>query len=99
MADQDGSDGANINGCSARACVRVCVTVGNAHPGGPLTSKRRVTLGLTGMGKALNEQRRADAAFDALCFEDHIGFRNGRRMPTKLKFAALRQAACVIDFD
>lgn len=36
------------------------------HP----TSERLVTLGLTGMASALDEQRRAAAAFDALCFED-----------------------------
>ena len=71
------------------------------HP----TSERLVTLGLTGMAKALDEQRRAGATFEALCFEDRLGLlvdreaaeRDGKRMTARLKFAALRQAACVED--
>ncbi len=54
------------------------------------------------MAKALDEQRRADAAFDALCFEDRFGFlaeRGGKRMTARLRLAALRQAACVKNFD
>lgn len=73
------------------------------HP----TSERLVALGLTGMAKALDEQRRAVATFDALCFEDRLGLlvdceaaeRDGKRMTARLKFAALRQAACVEDLD
>ena len=73
------------------------------HP----TSERLVILGLTGMAKALDEQRRADATFDALCFEDRLGLlvdreaaeRDSKRLTGRLKFAALRQAACVQDLD
>lgn len=73
------------------------------HP----TSERLITLGLTGMAKALDEQRRADATFEALGFEDRLGLlvdreaaeRDGKRMTARLKFAALRQAACVEDLD
>ena len=73
------------------------------HP----TSERLITLGLTGMAKALDEQRRADATFEPLCFEDRLGLlvdreaaeRDGKRLTARLKFAALRQAACVEDLD
>lgn len=73
------------------------------HP----TSERLVTLGLSGMAKALDEQRRADATFEALCFEDRLGLlvdreaaeRDAKRLTARLKFAALRQAACVEDID
>jgi hypothetical protein len=73
------------------------------HP----TSERLITLGLTGMAKALDEQRRADATFEPLGFEDRLGLlvdreaaeRDGKRMTARLKFAALRQAACVEDLD
>lgn len=73
------------------------------HP----TSERLVTLGLTGMAKALDEQRRADATFEPLGFEDRLGLlvdreaaeRDGKRLTARLKFAALRQAACVEDLD
>jgi DNA replication protein DnaC len=73
------------------------------HP----TSERLVALGLSGMAKALDEQRRADAAFEALCFEDRLGLlvdreaaeRDAKRLTARLKFAALRQAACVEDLD
>jgi DNA replication protein DnaC len=73
------------------------------HP----TSDRLVTLGLTGMAKALDEQRRADATFEPLGFEDRLGLlvdreaaeRDGKRLTARLKFAALRQAACVEDLD
>ncbi len=73
------------------------------HP----TSERLITLGLTGMAKALDEQRRADATFEALGFEDRLGLlvdreaaeRDGKRLTARLKFAALRQAACVEDLD
>ena len=39
------------------------------HP----TSERLITLGLTGMAKALDEQRRADTTFEPLGFEDRLG--------------------------
>jgi DNA replication protein DnaC len=73
------------------------------HP----TSERLVTLGLSGMAKALDEQRRVDATFEALCFEDRLGLlvdreaaeRDAKRLTARLKFAALRQAACVEDID
>ncbi len=73
------------------------------HP----TSERLITLGLTGTAKALDEQRRADATFEPLGFEDRLGLlvdreateRDGKRMTARLKFAALRQAACVEDLD
>jgi len=73
------------------------------HP----TSERLITLGLNGMAKALDEQRRADATFEPLGFEDRLGLlvdreaaeRDGRRLTARLKFAALRQAACVEDLD
>ena len=73
------------------------------HP----TSERLITLGLTGMAKALDEQRRADTTFEPLGFEDRLGLlvdreaaeRDARRLTARLKFAALRQAACVEDLD
>lgn len=71
------------------------------------TSEWHVALGRTGMAKALDEQRRADATFEPLCFEDRLGLlvereaaeRDGKRMSARLKLAALRQAACVEDLD
>lgn len=73
------------------------------HP----TSERLVALGLTGMAKALDEQRQAPVTFDALSFEERIGLlvdreaaeRDAKRLIARLKFAALRQAACVEDLD
>ena len=73
------------------------------HP----TSERLTALGLTGMAKALDEQRRADATFEPLGFEDRLGLlvdreaaeRGAKRLTARLKFAALRQAACVEDLD
>lgn len=73
------------------------------HP----TSDRLLALGLTGMAKALDEQRRVPDTFDGLTFEDRLGLlvdheaaeRDAKRLLTRLKFAALRQAACVEDLD
>ena len=73
------------------------------HP----TSERLIALGLTGMARALDEQRRADTTFEPLGFEDRLGLlvdqeaaeRDARRLTARLKFAALRQAACVEDLD
>lgn len=73
------------------------------HP----TSERLAALGLTGMARALDEQRQAGAALESLGFEDRLGLlvdreaaeRDARRLTSRLKFAALRQAACVEDID
>ena len=71
------------------------------HP----THERLITLGLAGMAKALEEQRRSPD-LDALSFEDasDCGRSRSRRarhqtFTTRLKFAALRQSACVEDLD
>ena len=72
------------------------------HP----THERLIALGLTGMAKAFEEQRRSpDLA--ALSFEERVGLlvdreaaeRDTKRLTTRLKFAALRQSACVEDVD
>ena len=47
------------------------------HP----TSERLITLGLTGMAKALDEQRRADTTFEPLGFEDRLGLLVDRGEP------------------
>lgn len=73
------------------------------HP----TSDRLEAIGLTGMAKALDEQRRAGATFDPLGFEERLGLlvdreaaeRDARKLATRLRFAALRHAACVEDID
>ena len=72
------------------------------HP----THERLITLGLTGMAKALEEQRRSPD-LDALSFEERVELlvdreaaeRDTKRLTTRLKFAALRQSACVEDVD
>jgi DNA replication protein DnaC len=72
------------------------------HP----THERLLALGLAGMAKALEEQRRQpDIA--ALSFEERLGLmvdreaaaRDSKRLVARLKFAALRQAAVVEDID
>ena len=72
------------------------------HP----TEQRLVALGLAGMAKALEEQRRhPDIA--ALPFEDRLGLlvdreaidRENKRLTSRLKFAGLRQNAVVEDVD
>ena len=72
------------------------------HP----TEQRLVALGLAGMAKALEEQRRQpDVA--ALPFEDRLGLlvdreaidRENKRLASRLKFAGLRQNAVVEDVD
>jgi IstB-like ATP binding protein len=58
------------------------------------------------MAKALEEQRRSPD-LDALSFEERVGLlvdregaeRDTKRLTTRLKFAALRQSACVEDVD
>ena len=72
------------------------------HP----THEQLITLGLTGMAKALEEQRRSPD-LDALSFEERVGLlvdreaaeRDTKRLATRLKSAALRQSACVEDVD
>ena len=73
-----------------------------AHP----TQEQLIALGLTGMAKALDDQRRSpDIA--ALGFEERLGLlvdreaaeRESRRMATRLKFAALRHDASIEDID
>ena len=72
------------------------------HP----TEQRLIALGLAGMAKALEEQRRLpDMA--ALAFEERLGLmvdrealeRQNKRLVTRLKFAGLRQNAVVEDVD
>ena len=72
------------------------------HP----THERLLTLGLIGMAEALEEQRRSPD-LDALSFEERVGplvdreaaEQDAKRLTTRLKFAALRQSACVEDLD
>ncbi len=72
------------------------------HP----TEQRLIDLGLAGMAKALEEQRRLpDVA--ALSFEERLGLlvdrealsRSNKRLSNRLKFAGLRQTAVVEDVD
>jgi DNA replication protein DnaC len=73
-----------------------------AHP----THERLIALGLAGMARAFEEQR-ASPDILALSFEERVGImadreaadRDSRRTATRLKFAALRQNACVEDID
>ena len=67
------------------------------HP----THDRLITLGLTGMAKALEEQRKqpdiATLAFEerlALLVDREATERENKRLTTRLKFASLRQSAC-----
>jgi DNA replication protein DnaC len=72
------------------------------HP----THERLIALGLAGMARAFEEQR-ASPDLAALTFEERVGImadreaaeRDTKRMTTRLKFAALRQNACVEDID
>ena len=72
------------------------------HP----THERLIALGLTGMAKALEEQRRqSDLA--ALDFEERLAMmidretieRENKRLASRLKFARLRQSAVVEDVN
>jgi DNA replication protein DnaC len=73
-----------------------------AHP----THERLLALGLTGMAKAFDEQRR-QPDLEALAFEERLALlleretteRENKRLVARLKFAALRQAAAVEDVD
>jgi hypothetical protein len=73
-----------------------------AHP----TQERLLSLGLTGMANALDDQRRQpDIA--ALSFEERLAppldretmERENKRLTTRLRLAALRQEAIVEDVD
>ncbi|WP_246740823.1 IS21-like element helper ATPase IstB [Mesorhizobium sp. NZP2298] len=72
------------------------------HP----THERLIALRLSGMAKAFEEQRRSPD-LGALSFEERIELlvdreaaaRDTKRLTTRLKFAALRQSACVEDVD
>ena len=72
------------------------------HP----THDRLLALGLSGIAKALDEQRRS-TAFDDLSFEDRLGLlvdreateRDNKKLASRLKFAALRQDASVEVLD
>ena len=72
------------------------------HP----THGRLVTLGLTGMAKALDEQQRqpdiATLAFEerlALLVDREATERENKRLVSRLRFASLRQNAAVEDID
>jgi len=72
------------------------------HP----TSDRLRELGLIGMARALEEQRRQPEA-ETLSFEDRLAMmvdrealeRDGKRLATRLRFAGLRQQATPEDVD
>jgi DNA replication protein DnaC len=72
------------------------------HP----THDRLIALGLTGMAKALEDQRRQPDIV-ALAFEERVAMmidretieRENKRLITRLKFACLRQSAVVEDVD
>src|SRR5271155_1399858 len=73
-----------------------------SHP----THERLISLGLPGMAKAFDDQRRS-SDIAALSFEERTGLmvdreaaeRDSKRLSTRLKFAALRQNAVVEDVD
>ena len=72
------------------------------HP----TLSRLVTLGLTGMAKAFDEQQR-QPDITALAFEERFALlvdretteRENKRLVNRLRFAKLRQNAVVEDID
>ena len=72
------------------------------HP----TYERLIALGLTGMAKALEEQRRHND-LAALDFEERLALmidretieRENKRLVGRLKFARLRQSAVVEDIN
>jgi DNA replication protein DnaC len=72
------------------------------HP----THDRLIALGLTGMAKALEEQRR-QPDIEALSFEERLALlvdreaieRENKKLSNRLKFAGLRQTATIEDAD
>ena len=72
------------------------------HP----TSERLRSLGLVAMAQALEEQRR-QPDLEGLGFEERLALlvereatgREDKRLRARLKFAGLRQSACVEDID
>ncbi len=72
------------------------------HP----THDRLTALGLTGMAKALEDQRRQPDV-EALSFEERFALlvdreaieRENKRLSNRLKFAGLRQTATIEDAD
>src|SRR3984885_6987826 len=72
------------------------------HP----TQERLTALGLSGMAKALEEQRRQPDV-EALAFEERLALlvdreaieRENKRLVSRLKFAGLRQNAVIEDLD
>jgi len=72
------------------------------HP----TYDRLIALGLTGMARALEEQR-SQPDVSALTFEERLALlidretaeRNNKRLANRLKFAGLRQNAVVEDIN
>jgi DNA replication protein DnaC len=79
---------------------------GAAPERGRPTHERLLALGLTGMAKAFDEQRR-QPDIEALAFEERLALllerevteRESKRRVARLKLAALRQAAAVEDVD
>lgn len=73
-----------------------------SHP----TDDKLRTLKLTGMLKALEEQRHSETA-ESLSFEERLGLlvdreqteRDNRRLTARLRSARLRQSACLEDLD
>jgi DNA replication protein DnaC len=73
------------------------------HP----TSDRLIALGLTGMAKALEEQRRQQCSVEGLTFEERLALlvdreaveRESKRLVARLRFAGLRQSAVIEDLD
>ena len=71
-----------------------------------ITYDRLLALGLTGMAKALDEQRR-QLNVEGLSFEERLGLlvdreaveRESKRLVLRLKYANLRQNAVVEDLD
>ena len=66
------------------------------HP----TLERLIALGLTGMAKAFDDQRRQpDVAALALMVDREVVERQNKCLATRLKFAGLRHLAVVEDID
>src|SRR5665213_3001576 len=94
------------NACSPMTARRKPHRHRRGPGGGGWREIRLIALGLTGMAKGLEEQRRQpDIA--ALAFEERLGLtvdreaieRENKRLVSRLKFAGLRQNAVVEDVD